>query len=207
MKTSPSVRSKRFKWIAVILLVLLGGLVTVFLVTQNATPDANKATTTTITTSDSFRANYNLAPEDHIFTEINASRATQILTSGTGVIMLGFPQCPWCQTLVPHLDASAKEAAVNEILYFDIREDRTDNSETYQQIVDILEPYLDKDENNEPRIYVPHIVIVKNGDVVGEYKIPLPDDGTQPTPETYWTKEAVERARTQLREEISKLQS
>ncbi len=156
----------------------------------------------------SFGEQYPKAPEDHIFVRVNAEETKQLLSEGTGVLFLGFPECPWCQGLVPHLDASAKAAGVDRIAYFNIREDREDNSRTYQAILDKLEPFLNKDENGKPRVYVPHVVIVKNGEIVGNYKIQLDAGGdTRPTPDTFWTEENIATARQQMEEEIAKLGS
>ena len=160
---------------------------------------------TSVSDADTFRSSYSAAPEDHVFRVGSAEDAIELMDLGTGVLFLGFPQCPWCQTLVPHLDAAAKDVGINEVLYFDVREDRTANSTTYQQFVDKLEPYLDKDEDGEPRIYVPHVVVVNEGEVVGNYKIAFPEDGANVTPETYWTDEAIETARAQLKREMGKI--
>lgn len=152
-----------------------------------------------------FRSNYPQVPVDHVFEPIDAEGATDFLGKGSGVLFLGFPACPWCQSLAPHLDSVAKSNGVKRISYFDVRKDRADNTQAYQGFVKILEPSLDKDEKGEPRIYVPHIVFVKKGKVVGNYKIALPKDGTNPTPDTYWTRANIDRAKAQLQTQFDKL--
>lgn len=160
-----------------------------------------------VNTSDSqvFRNSYPRVPNNHVFRPVTADEAKTLLKQGTGVLFLGFPQCPWCQTLVPYLDSSAKVVGVRDIAYFDVRQDRADNSTDYRDLVEVLKPYLDNDETGQPRIYVPHFVVVKNGKIVGSYKIELPEDDTDLTPETYWTEETIAIAQQQIKHELQKL--
>ena len=79
-----------------------------------------------------------------------------ILDKGTGVIYLGFPECPWCRNLVPVLVDSALEEKVSPIYYLNISGDRNTLSltkkgkiktekkgtEDYLKLVDILKDYL-----------------------------------------------------------------
>ena len=61
-----------------------------------------------------------------------------ILTTGTGIIYFGFPECPWCQTYVKYLNEVAKEVGVEKIYYYNILEDRTNDTEEYKEIVSVL---------------------------------------------------------------------
>ena len=59
----------------------------------------------------------------------------EVLKSKTGVVYLGFPECKWCQAYVKFLNEIAKDRNIDKIYYYNIREDRTNNSENYQKIV------------------------------------------------------------------------
>lgn len=108
-----------------------------------------------------------------------------ILDKGTGVIYLGFPECPWCRNLVPVLVNSALEAKVSPIYYLNISSDRNslsltkkgkiktvkEGTENYLKLVDILKDYLPvynglKDDSIK-RIYLPTVIFVKDGKVLG----------------------------------------
>ena len=108
-----------------------------------------------------------------------------ILDKGTGVIYLGFPECPWCRNLVPVLVDSALEEKVSPIYYLNISGDRNTLSltkkgkiktekkgtEDYLKLVDILKDYLPvydglKDDSIK-RIYLPTVIFVKDGKVLG----------------------------------------
>ena len=42
----------------------------------------------------------------------------KILEHGTGVVYLGFPECPWCQAYVPMLNEVADIEGLEKIYYF-----------------------------------------------------------------------------------------
>ena len=147
---------------------------------------------------DVLRQEYAGLPEDHRFRRLESSQAAEKLESGTGVVFLGFKECPWCQKLAPILN----EAAVAEnidIYYYDIRSDREGSSETYQRILSKLKPHLDVDEEGNPRVYVPDVSIVKNGEIVWRHEMEKAS-ADESKPDTYWTGERRERTITDFRE-------
>jgi hypothetical protein len=117
----------------------------------------------------------------------------EVLKTGTGVIYLGYPECPWCRTLVPIMLSAASEAELETIYYLNIKEDRDllmldsnkeiivekEGNKKYFQLVDalsdILEEYVltDSDGNTvdtgKKRIFVPLLVYVKNGEIIGHH--------------------------------------
>lgn len=115
----------------------------------------------------------------------NYNEIFEILEKGTGIIYFGFPECPWCRNLVPVLVSSALESKVDKIYYLNIKEDRNtltltkkgkiktekQGNENYLKLVDILKDYLPVYDglNDETikRIYLPTVVFVKDGKVIG----------------------------------------
>ena len=107
---------------------------------------------------------------------------------GTGVIYLGFPECPWCRNIVPVLIDTALKSKVETIYYLNIKDDRNvlsltkkgkiktekKGTENYLKLVDLLKDNLREYEGlnnkNIKRIYVPLVIFVKNGKVVGTYE-------------------------------------
>lgn len=108
-----------------------------------------------------------------------------ILDKGTGVIYLGFPECPWCRNLVPVLVNSALEEKIETIYYLNISNDRNklsltkkgkiktekEGTEDYLKLVDILKDYLPVydglNDKTIKRIYLPTVIFVKDGKVLG----------------------------------------
>jgi len=122
-------------------------------------------------------------------------------------VFLGFKECPWCQRYAVYLNETAKKAGLTKIYYYDIRQDRTDNTETYQKIVSLLGDNLDFDDEGKPRIYVPDITFVKKGEIIGhdnESSMLTDADGTL---DSYWTADrvsALEAKLEPLMEEVAK---
>jgi len=154
-----------------------------------------------------FAADYTQVPADNVFTFRSADEIIQILEHGTGLVFLGFKECPWCQRYAVYLNETAKKAGLTKIYYYDIRQDRTDNTETYQKIVSLLGDNLDFDDEGKPRIYVPDITFVKKGEIIGhdnESSMLTDADGT---PDSYWTADrvsALEAKLEPLMEEVAK---
>lgn len=127
--------------------------------------------------------------ENNKFKYKSAKEIVNILKSGTGLIYLGFPKCPWCRNAINVLNY----VDVNEIMYLDMTNQRDeysikdgsltktkDGTKEYYEILEILDDILDTYEvsddagnklsANEKRIYVPLVIGVKDGKIVGYHK-------------------------------------
>ena len=115
--------------------------------------------------------------------------AIDMLESGTGIIYFGFPDCPWCRNLVSVLIDEIGCSCLEKITYVNISGLRdtyelqdgeavkTQNaSSEYYKILELLDSYLNDytllngEESvnvGEKRLYVPLVVGVKKGRVVG----------------------------------------
>ncbi len=135
----------------------------------------------------------------------DANEVIDVLKNGgTAVIYFGFPECPWCRTMIsPFLDV-ASEFKNNKILYFNAKPIRDtkhldengniitdkEGTEEYKEIVsllyDYLGPYEGLNDNTVKRLYFPTVVFVKSGEVIGihigtvdsqeDVKVPLDDN-------------------------------
>ena len=150
------------------------------------------------TDAERFSEEYSDVPFDNVFVYRNIDEIINILEKGTGIVYLGFPECPWCQKYVVYLNEVAKKMGVEKIYYFNILEDRKNNTKEYQKIVSILSDYLDNDEEGDPRVFVPDVTFVVKGKIVGhdnETSQVSEEDGT---PDEYWDKEKVSFLKTRL---------
>lgn len=120
----------------------------------------------------------------------------EVIENGTGIIYLGFPECPWCRNALPVLFDAAKDNEVEVIYYMNILNERdsytvedgklvyaTDKegnekkgTKGYFKLLDALEDHLsdyvilfeeDEYEVGEKRIYAPSVVFVRDGEVLG----------------------------------------
>lgn len=149
-----------------------------------------------------FKAAYSRVANDNRFVFASADEVLEKFESGSGLIFLGFQQCPWCQQLAPLVDDAAKAEGLDKIYYLDIRHARETNDATYKKLVEKLKPHLRTDENGQPRVYVPDVTALKDGRVVGHFLQETTADGEKATPDTYWTRERRARAVEQLRQMI-----
>ena len=127
--------------------------------------------------------------KDNLFKYVTEKKAVDILKNGTGIIYFGFPQCPWCRTLVPYLEDAARLNGLKEVYYLNILDIRDtykveDNkavlnkkgTDEYYELLKVLDKYLNKyyieDDSGKKydtgvdRLYAPTIVVVKNGKIV-----------------------------------------
>lgn len=125
--------------------------------------------------------------EDNPMKYATYSDIKNLITSGTGVIYFGFPECPWCRNAVPVLLDAAKESGINTIYYFNalsIRDKKhldengqivvdDEGTEEYKELVELLYEYLDEygglNDDTIKRLYFPTVIFVKNGKIIGNH--------------------------------------
>ena len=178
-----------------IIIVVLIAVVVFLLVKDN---EKDETDNNEITDALKFAEEYTLVPDDNVFVYSDVDEIIDILENGTGVVYLGFPECQWCDLYVVYLNEVAKENGILEIHYYNIREDRSNNTENYQKIVALLEDYLEDDEDGNPRIYVPAVIFMNNGEIVGFDDETSLDTDDASTPREYWTGERVANLKTRL---------
>ena len=116
------------------ILVVLGLILSYFFLIKK---DDNK-----IDDAKKFKSEYTNVTSDNPFVYRNVDQIINILEKGTGVVYLGFPECPWCQAYVPYVEEVAKKVGIDKVYYFNIKDDRKNNTEEYQKIVKILNEYI-----------------------------------------------------------------
>ena len=103
------------------------------------------------------------------------------LKYGTGVIVFGFPICPRCKNAFPVLEQAFREMDMEryagfrgKILYYDMYDDREENNERYQTLVEYTKAFLRTDENGNPRIYSPDVFFISAGRIMGNHLDTVP---------------------------------
>ena len=155
------------------------------------------------TDGEKFSEEYTEITKDNVFVYRDIEEIIKILEHGTGIVYLGFPECPWCQSYVKYLNEVSKDMAVEKIYYYDILEDRQNNTEEYQKIVSLLEEHLQYDQEGNKRIYVPSVIAVKKGEIVGFDDETAWDTKGFEKPEEYWTEDEVKDLKEKLEKMIA----
>ena len=175
------------------IIIILIGVVIYLLVRDN-----NKEDVETTTDAQKFSEEYSSISDDNVFVYASFDEIIDVLDGGSGIVYLGFPECQWCNAYVPYLNEVAKSVDISQILYYNIKEDRSSNSENYQKIVNLLDGYLQNDEEGNPRIYVPAVIFVNGGEIVGFDDETSLDTGGFTNPADYWSEEEVSDLKSRL---------
>lgn len=123
-------------------------------------------------------------PKENIIQYASYEKIFQILKDQSGIIYFGFPECPWCRTLIPVLLDAADEVGIDTIYYLNAVNDRDikkldENgkiveekkaTENYQKLLKKLDSVLESYEGlNNPdikRLYFPTVLFVKEGKII-----------------------------------------
>lgn len=159
--------------------------------------------TKSIPDNERFYKEYTSVPVDNVYKYVKTSEVLELFKSEQAIVLFGFKDCKWCQSYAPILNEVAKENGVETIYYCDIKEDRTNKTEEYNKLVELLKDYLYEDDNNEKRIYVPDVYFIKDGKIVGHNNDTSLIEGM--ATEDYYSDKATEKLKTKLTELIKKV--
>ena len=170
---------------AFFLIFVVGGVICYLLFVDDGVPNMDE----TKKDNYKFSVEYTKVPMDNVFVYKTEEEIIDILENGSGIIYLGFPECPWCQTYTVYLNEAAKDNSIEKIYYLNIKEMRSNNTENYQKIVKLLDSILEKDENGNKKVYVPQVVFVKKGEIMaGDNETSMISNGT---PSDYWNSDKI----------------
>lgn len=139
---------------------------------------------------------------NNVFVYRNLDEINKILENGAGVVYLGFPECPWCRGYIPYLNEVAINEHLDKIYYFNILNDRKNNTSGYKKTAQLLNDYLKYDNEGNKRIYVPAVIAVNNGKIVGFDDESSLDTKGYETPEEYWKNEDLDGLKKRLSDMI-----
>ena len=177
-------------WILLGVVIILA-VVILFLNIKKKNDDNN------ITDAKKFSEEYKIS-EDNVFVYRNSDEILKIMKNGTGVIYLGFPECPWCSAYVLYLNEVAKENNLDKIYYYNILEDRKNNTEFYKEVVKLLSGHLQYDDEGNERLYVPNVSFHVKGKVIGNDYETSKDTHDLKDPKDYWTNEEISELKSIL---------
>ena len=178
-------------WLILALLVIIVGLCICIFMALNKEEK-------TETDAVKFSKEYTLVGEENVFVYRDIDEIIKILKNGTGVVLLGFPECPWCQQYAVYLNEVAKDLDFEKIYYFNILNARKDNTEKYQEIVSLIGEHLQYDDEGNKKVYVPAVIAVNKGEIVGFDDETAWDTKGFEKPEEYWNDEEVTDLKTKL---------
>lgn len=110
---------------------------------------------------------------DHVFKLASFKQSNEMLKDEkfTGIIYYGYPACPWCVEAVPIMNEVAKKYDLTIYYVNKKSQENIDNPEGEKEATKILDKAygLDKDDEDKPRLFVPEVVVVKDGEIVAHH--------------------------------------
>jgi thiol-disulfide isomerase/thioredoxin len=103
---------------------------------------------------------------------------------GTGVILFGFPSCPWCRMAIPVLLEACNQENISKVLYFnasDLRDNKEldENNQVIttkeadpkyvtlmEKLYDHAEVYEGLNDETIKRLYFPTVIVVNKGEII-----------------------------------------
>ena len=132
---------------------------------------------------------YQNVPKDHVIQTLNYDEVLTTFEDGSGILILSFENCPYCQGIMSVANEVATSLALDNVYYFDVT-----MLETTKQRED-LNVLLDEQlaiEDEEIVVYVPDVYVFKDGDVLGHHL------GAVTSYDPYETKEMTEEQTEEL---------
>lgn len=126
-----------------------------------------------------FSKEYELDDKNNIYNYATYDTVIDTIESGTGIVYLGFPTCVLCKDVIPVLNDVAKSKDVNEILYYDFKDIRENNTDEYLELVNLLYYYINGDEEGNKKLTAPTVIFVNSGNIVGVYVGTSSSDGEE----------------------------
>ncbi len=129
--------------------------------------------------------------KDNPIKYVSAKEAIEVLKSDSAIMYIGAPWCPWCRNAVPVLFELAKKNEVETIYYVELDDIKSTyevkngsllktkaGTDDYYEFLDAfgdrLSNYVLKDDEGkeydtgEKRVYMPYVVAVHDGEIVGD---------------------------------------
>lgn len=149
-----------------------------------------------------FKEEYPSITEDNLFKYKNIKEATEILKKGNGIIYIGFPECPSCETYAKYINDVATEMELEEIYYFNIYVNRKNNTAEYKSFISLLGDKVSFNDEGEKTITVPALIVVKEGNVLYYHDGRLLNGSAS---EMNWSLEEINEFKNTLRNEFNSL--
>jgi len=151
-----------------------------------------------ITDAKKFALEYHEVTEDNVFVYRNVDQIINIMEHGTGVVYLGYPECPWCQAYVKYLNEVAKDVGMDQIYYCNTKEVKENDMEKYRKLISLLDGYLQYNNEGEQWIYVPNVSFHINGKILGNDYESSKDTHGLKDPKEYWNEENIQALKDRL---------
>lgn len=99
---------------------------------------------------------------------ISEKEVINFFKEGTGILYFGYNTCPWCRNAIPVLIEASQSQEIDTIYYADIH--HLNLSSIRKELYQILDSYLEEDEEGNKILAVPDVYFVKEGEILGKHR-------------------------------------
>lgn len=99
---------------------------------------------------------------------ISEKEVINFFKEGTGILYFGYNTCPWCRNAIPVLIEASQSQEIDTIYYADIH--HLNLSSIRKELYQILDSYLEEDEEGNKILAVPDVYFVKEGEILGQHR-------------------------------------
>jgi predicted bacteriocin transport accessory protein len=126
----------------------------------------------------------NMPVVGHQFLKTTPQEVLKLIEEGgSAVVYYGYSTCPFCNKATSVINDAAKELDMN-VLYVDVHPEITNDESYLDEYYDefyydfdkamddttiAFSKFLSLDEDGEPEFYVPNVLVIKNGKVLGNH--------------------------------------
>lgn len=162
--------------------ILLVGFI--YLGTRDFNAEVNE-----LSDNEKFALEYDAVDKNNVFVYARLTKILELMKEDA-VIFICKTDSPWCNPYAKILNEVAIDAGIDKIYYLDIRQDYLQRSRKYLELVDLLDDYLYRDDEDVSHLYVPELVLVKNGKIIGHDNETAISVGKE-NAENYWSVEKI----------------
>lgn len=101
--------------------------------------------------------------DDNLYRIKDISFIRDVITTETGVILVGHKYSPNTRSVINALNEAGKNKKISDIYFIDVHGD--DNRSSYYQLYNLI-----KDKLSKNKIIYPTVLFVKNGSILGVYE-------------------------------------
>lgn len=146
-----------------------------------------------------FASEYTEIDETNPFVYKTADEIIDIMKHGTGVVYLGYPECPWCQAYVKYLEEVADDIGMDKIYYCNTKKLKEENMDKYNELISLLSGHLQYNNEGKEWIYVPNVSFHIEGKIIANDYESSKDTHGLKDPKEYWTEEEINNLKARLK--------
>jgi len=94
------------------------------------------------------------------------SEVIDIIENGSGIILFADPDSDYSQESVKVLTSVLKKKNIKQVYYYNPSNIKNKRTKSYRKLLELLDGYLEYDDNENNCLLLPDIYVIKNGNII-----------------------------------------